>query len=203
MVSKSLNKQVLFFSDVPHLVISSACYNEDLVADQLRLFFGDIQNKQFFTDKVEDKQVKIIYGIEETLPKFLSSKFPQAESLHLASGLLQSKENEFEGLQIVCFQNRFLVKLIQDQQLLFMQQMEFKTAEDVCYHLLNICKQSEVKDPEINISGMIESNSPLLVEIEKYFSRVLLNRPAPGTFAPSQNQPEAKHYFTHLFSLSL
>jgi hypothetical protein len=81
----------------------------------------------------------------------------------------------------------------------FINTFSYNTADDVLYILLNTCKQFEVDNIPVEISGMIEMNSPLTKEIRKYFSSVSFTELPPGCNYAEEIANHPAHYFGYIF----
>jgi hypothetical protein len=129
--------------------------------------------------------------------------FPESACFHSSSHQIVKAS---DGYTIRCLVFYDAIKLIlqNNGSLIFTQQYQIKSPENVVYHLLNCCKQHDIEPTEINvnISGMISVDSTLFEHIYNYFLNVTLEQyDDQFTFVETLDQ-FPKHFFTHLTELT-
>ena len=83
----------------------------------------------------------------------------------------------------------------------FINTFSYATTDDVLYILLNTCKQFDAANIPVEISGMIEINSPLSTAIHEYFSSVSFTE-LPGGFNYTEDiTKHPAHYFSYIFAV--
>ncbi len=88
-----------------------------------------------------------------------------------------------------------------DGKLLLINSFPYKTAEDVSYILLNTCRQLEIKNIPIEVSGLIEKDSSLYKELYKYFNMVSLASLPVEVHFPGKTDTHPPHFFSHFFAV--
>ena len=129
------------------------------------------------------------------------TKFPSATISHQYSLLPDSTGLSGTKLFIVFYQNKFSVLCCKQNQLQVIQQFEYANAYDVAYYLLAIAEQYtlDVNEVELQLCGMINENSALYNELDKYFKHLSF-QPLPDVFDYVDDiQALPSHYFAHTF----
>lgn len=170
----------------------------------LNLVHGNLQNDSVvLTDLVTEDGVYNAYRVPLQIQNILNSKFPGAENMHQYSALLKHGRVAADKLFIIFYQNRILVKLTKNAHVMLLNSFLYNAPEDVSYVLLNICKQFDVKNIPVEVSGLIERESSLFKEIYKYFEVIdFASLPERANYSEQITEQPA-HYFSHIFAYNL
>jgi hypothetical protein len=107
--------------------------------------------------------------------------------------------------RVIFYNDKFITAFFIDGALQLLQTFSYQTPEDVSYYLLLISNQFNVKPSQINlnISGLIDTQSPLYGELTKYFEEVNYEGIplSYGTNGILEEYPT--HYFSPLLKMSL
>jgi hypothetical protein len=191
----SYNESVL----IPFTLYSSL-ENESV----LNLVHGNLQNDSVvLTDLVTEDGVYNAYRVPLKIQNVINSKFPGAENIHQYSALLKQTATAGDKLFIIFYPNRILVKLNKNGHVALINSFVYNTPEDVSYILLNICKQFDVKNIPVEVSGLIERDSILFKEIYKYFEVIDFASLHGGANYSEQITRQPAHYFSHIFAYDL
>jgi predicted metal-dependent RNase len=106
-------------------------------------------------------------------------------------------------LCIIFYVHKIVVTLIKDGKYQLVNSFCYSKAEDVTYILLDICQQFQLKDVALEISGLIEANSPLYTQIHKYFQSIVLSPFPENRNCTEEITQHPSHYFSHIFALDL
>jgi uncharacterized protein YuzE len=83
----------------------------------------------------------------------------------------------------------------------FINTFSYDTANDVLYIMLNTCKQFDVENIPVEITGMLEMNSSLSLEIHKYFSPVSFTQLPAGHNYSEEITKYPAHYISYIFAI--
>lgn len=193
-ISYSFNESIL----TPVIYYNSIQNNENM-----NLVYGDLNNGIVLTDDVKEKSLYNIYRIPVDIHKAIEDQFPTAKFFHQYSLLVKQLPDTGNIMKIIFYQNKIVITLLKKDKLQIVQTFSYATAEDVVYHMLNICCQFLVEEINVELSGMIEKDSGLFKEIHKYFLMTGFSN-LPGDLAyPESIKEFPPHFFSYLFSIVL
>lgn len=209
-LSKSYHKVVVSYNFAGSLLVPEALYNENANSASLTMVYGDLNQGEAFSCFLPDWQLYNIYRVPAGLHQLLSEHFKQSSFFHAYTLLLKGLKTknsapEPDEITLVFYNNNLLCSLLQNGKLQLLKTFDYETAEDVIYHLLNMCRQFGVDCEKImvNVSGFIDSHSSVYTELEKYFMNIVLAE-RPGAFTYDAAFDEyPRHFFTTLFNTAL
>lgn len=184
---------------VPHEFMTGTA-NEAM----LELVFGDTKETVMRTDYIEGHMIHNVYRVPAIIDAALTRYYEKAVFVHLFSILPKIIQDEASYLYCIFDTGQFIVLAQKAGKLQVVQHFSYKTADDVAYQMLNICKSFEldVKETRVHLSGMIDAASPLYAEIFKYFLELYFE-PIPEQFTyPEDINNYPVHYFSHLFAVT-
>lgn len=156
------------------LVVPERYAHEETESAMLSLVFG-ADDQPVFSDVLGFKKMlghvsaKNIYRVSRAVHEALLKIFPSARVMHSTS--LQLAEEVESKIDVTFYPHEMKVLLFDGGLLRLCRQFTYKTPADAAYQLLNVCHQHAL-NPEtipLNLQGMIEADSNLLRELEKYF----------------------------------
>lgn len=139
------------------------------------LIYGTANRGLILSEPVEGWSMYNIYRVPRDIHAFLQGKFNAGKYWHFCSLLLKSIQQgsptDGSAMHIVFYQNDLTLAVFNNAQLQLVQSYDFQTPEDVAYYLLVICRQFSFSPSEVQlyISGLIDEESALFTEINKYF----------------------------------
>jgi hypothetical protein len=109
-----------------------------------------------------------------------------------------------ESISVVFYPSRVLVAVTNNKQLQLLQSFSYQAAEDVSYHLLNVCNQLSLSAATVPVllAGMIDASSTVYTEIQKYFNHADLDV-FPAAAATPALQEYPSHFFSPLLKLAI
>jgi hypothetical protein len=166
----------------------------------LKLVHGDMDmNTILLTDIITEYGICNIYRVPENIVNLFKSKFPDAHNRHLYSVLIKQYPPGDDKLLVIFYPQKIIVKLNKDGQTQILNSYKYQTAIDISYILLNICKQFNVYNIPLELSGMIEQESALYAEIHKYFETMnFAQLPSQVKYSEEITRNPA-HYFSPIF----
>jgi len=195
-------KVYITYSFGESVLIPFALYKPAENENVLNLIHGDIQNNtSILIDTIDKSGIYNIYRVPDAINNVFESKFPGAVNRHQYSLLLQQLPAKEDKLFIIFYPQKIVLRLTKNGRTELLTSFYYHTAEDVSYILLNVCKQFEVENIPVELSGLIDKDSGLYKEIYKYFeSTVFASLPASSNYAEEITQ-QPTHYFSHIFAV--
>ena len=195
----------IFFDFQESVLVPDKFYNIENEDDILNLMFGikdSIVKSEKFNLSNRDKSADVInvYRIEHEVNSLVNTYFPGTKTYHSSTMQVKDAEN---GLNVSLFNNSIKVLLKEDGEFKFIKHFNYKTPVDVVYCLLDVCKNYNVSPENIvvKLKGMIDKESNLYKEIEKYFMLVKFETPAPEVSFNLPVDELSNHYFVNLTHL--
>lgn len=204
VLTRNFKKVHIIYSFPESVMIPFSLYSSHENDNVLNLIHGDLPNDTItFTDIIAGKGIYNTYRVPEAIVNVLKSNFPYATDTHQYSILLKDSATAGDRMRLIFYPKKFVMFLKQDDNTKFINTFFYDTAEDVSYILLNSCRQYEVENIPVEISGLIEENSTLYKEIYKYFSHVKLSVLPAGCDYSDEIAKHPAHYFSHIFAADL
>lgn len=202
LLSGNFKKVFIMYSFGESVLIPVALYSSPENKNVLNLIHGDIENDvSILTDIIVDNGIYNTYRVPAQILNVFTSKFPDAVNRHQYSVLLEQLSAKEDKLFIIFYPQKIVLKLDKNGRTEFINSFYYNNAEDVTYILLNVCKQFEVENIPIEVSGLIEKDSALYKEIYKYFESVsFASLPAGSNYSEEITQ-HPSHYFSHIFAV--
>ena len=202
LLSGNYKKVYIMYSFGECVLIPFSLYNSHENINVLNLIHGDLQsNVSVLTDVITENGIYNSYRVSTPVLRVIKSKFPDAVNRHQYSVLLKQVPAEGNKLLIIFYLKKVVVMLHKNGGPQFINTFAYDSAEDVLYILLNTCKQFEVKNIPVEISGMIEKNSALSQDIHKYFSSVSFAELPAGCNYSEEITKHPSHYFSYIFAV--
>lgn len=202
LLSGNFKKVYIMYSFEESVLIPLSLYSSRENTNVLSLIHGDLQNNvSVLTDFIVESGIYNTYNISTPLLNVLKSKFPDAANRHQYSVLLKQVPAEEDKLLIIFYLRKIVMMLNKNGSTQFINTFSYDTTDDVLYILLNACKQFEVDNIPVEISGMIEKNSPLSTGILEYFSSVRFTELPAGSNYSEDITKHLPYYFSYLFAV--
>ena len=202
LLAEKFKKVCIIYSFAESVLIPFALYSSLENENVLNLVHGDFHtNTSVLTDLVTESGVYNTYRVSGSILNTFQSKFSDAINMHQHSALLKQPKPEGDKLKIIFYPGRIVLMLNKKGRTELVNSFCYNTPEDVSYILLNTCRQFEVENIPIEVSGLIEEDSALYKEIYKYFETVhFASLPAGSNYSEEITQ-QPSHYFSHLFEV--
>jgi hypothetical protein len=197
-LKKNYNKVDVSYSFSENVLLPDNM-NSSHQSEALSLLFGDSVGKKGLVDQLDEKKMVNAYRVPMVIHDYLKMEFPLASFEHQYSFLVKQLKGE-TYLQSVFYPNKMVVMLAVNGELQLVNSFYYATKEDAAYHLLSIKNQYKLDDVNLELSGMIEEDSPLYKEIHKYFLNCSFQTSECRCTEEISKYPS--HYFSHLFSLA-
>lgn len=199
-LSKPYQKVTVVYSLPESALIPLPLYDSESVSDALDLLFGTVQSDAVvLTDLITEQGYYNCFRVPDTIHDIVEKQFPVHTSFHQYSGLAGSHSSGENKLFIIFYSQKLVVSLFADGKCRLVNSFNYQFAEDVSFYLLTIREQHQVPDIPLEVSGFIEKDSTLYIELYKYFKDISFS-PLPGFCEYSDEILHyPSHYFSHLF----
>jgi hydrogenase maturation factor HypF (carbamoyltransferase family) len=166
--------------------------------------YGDVGQGQIKTDFLFRHNIHNVYKVDDEIVKAVSNKFPFVNSSHQYSLLPDVVGLAGNKLHVIFYQNKCVVVCCKQNQLHLIQQFDYTNAQDAAYYLLAIVQQHkmDVNEMAVVLSGMINENSTLYIELHKYFKHLSFATLPTSFNYVTDIETLPSHYFAHLFSIA-
>ncbi len=211
-LSRSYNKVTVVYYFPESILVPEEIYNESLNQSSLDLIYGDLNKGQVLVDHLADWELYNVYRVPPPVHELLGAHFPKGRFFHAYTMILKRQAQlkslkQLEGDEglLILYPNKFVFGFFRNENLQLLQTFEYETAEDVVYHVLNVCLQFQVNCEQIvlRISGLMDEHSALYTALQKYFLHVEFNsRPNELRYKVDFNEYPA-HFFTSFFNFVL
>jgi len=141
------------------------------------------------------------YRIPTSTYEALQSQFPHAGNMHQYSLLLKEPATLENKLCIIFYTRKIVVSLIKDEKYQLINSYNYHSPEDVGYILLNLCRQFDIQNIRIEVSGLLEENSALYKELYKFFTDISFKILSEKTIVSEEIAKYPSHYFSYLFAI--
>jgi hypothetical protein len=141
------------------------------------------------------------YRIPTAIYEIMQSQFPHAESMHQYSLLLKEPARLEDKLCIIFYTRKIIVSLMKDEKYQLINSYNYHSPEDVGYILLNLCRQFDIQNIRLEVSGLLEENSALYKELYKFFTDINFKILSETTVVSEEIAKYPSHYFSYLFEI--
>jgi len=202
LLTSSFKKVSITWSFKESVLIPFNLYSSMENENVINLIHGDIApGTHILTDLIAARGVYNAYRVPASFYHLLQSGFPDAEHIHQYSVFLNSLQAKSNGLFVIFYPNRIVVRLNKGGRIEFVNSFSYSTAEDVSYILLNTCKQFEVSNVPLEVAGLINKNSNLFKEIYKYFAVINFAELPKTCHYTEEILTQPAHYFSYIFAI--
>jgi len=166
------------------------------------LMFGENRTTLCFHDNVKDQRIKAVYRLPQKIYDTVNAAFPKSSFSHATCSQLAAGKEDL--LQCIVYHNNIKLILFKEGALQIVRLVEYASPADVCYQLLNTCRQFGMSPDSVNVllSGMIEKHSNLYKEIYRYFLNISFSALPEGVALDHRLEEYPHHFYTHLISLA-
>lgn len=185
-------------------LVPASHHNIEINKALTELSFGNLQKNLVLSDKVDSWDIYAVYRVPREVHSALQTKFRSGKYWHFNSLLLlgvdRTSINAVE-MRLYFYPDKFIVMLLNQDNLLHLQTYFYQVPEDVAFYLLSLCRFHGVKPDEIKLSiaGLIEADSALYYELGRYFLHLDW---IESVIPENSNSEYPSHYFSPLVEMS-
>jgi hypothetical protein len=204
LLQQPFGKITIIYAYPYSILVPHQYMKHELKKEMLELIYGDVHDADIKADYMYRHQLYNVYSVPKQVESVVGYLFSADNSTHLYSLLPDVLKETGDNMYCIFNSNHFTGMLMKAGKLQLMQTFDYKTPEDVAYHLLHLCESFDVKASEatLHLNGMIDTSSSLYQEIGKYFMHLKFGT-LPGNFSYPEGMDEyPPHFFSHLFALA-
>jgi len=211
MLNNRVARVVMVYHYPDSTLVPENYFQADLNRSVLDLMFGDAEKGLVMSEKVDVLPVYNVYRIPPDIHRLFQQKFTSSSYWHyytLQLSFFQVEKDspaDLARIRVMFYADKFIVGAFRDGELLIMQSFNYQTPEDVSYYLLTVLKAHEVRQEDVvlKISGLIDEDSILYTELNKYFQYLVWD-PLPAAIDPAGILKQfPSHYFSPLVRMAL
>lgn len=201
MLEEAYYQVLIAYSFRKQLIVPASSYRKNDGGFLLSTLLGNCGSVSVVSEAIPEWQLYNVYAVPDIVHERLSRQFPKATFRHQQSLALR---NTNAGLDQGCLQvdfttDDFSVLAVSNNKLLFAGSFEYTSPADVLYYLLRVCQQYGLsqQDVQLQLSGLIDSNSALYKELYQYFIHISFR---DAMWSDTREYPA--HFFTSLNELA-
>jgi hypothetical protein len=199
IVNRNLESVTVVYTLSDAVVVRSGDYEKKHLKGNLNRLFGDLYESTYFSEEIQGTESTTVYRVPTDLYELMQNQFPNSKHYHQYSLLLQQAPSEADLIQAVFYPGYMIVHARRNGQLQLMSQYNFQTAEDVCWHILNVKEQLQLNEAKLLISGFLDPKSRIYQEMTRYFSNISLDSIPPGVKIDEEMERLPAHFFSYIF----
>lgn len=185
------------------LLIPDIYSESGLHEEMLNLTFGENEFMIVKSDYLKEQSLLNIYRIPVSIEELCQQYFREATLFHSTTKQIQI-ESDSTHLTCIIFYQRVKIILFKEGKLQIAQQYEYKTQEDVAYHLLNTCERYHISASEIKLrlKGLVVKESKLYEYLYNYFLDINLATTNSRVALTPHIVQQTKYFLSHLIDLA-
>lgn len=198
----------VIYNSIESSLIPLSGFSADLSEPLMDFSFGAAPRRTVLSEPIASEAIVNLYRLPEELYNSMRRLYPQARHQHIYSAMvpLYKKEAVHNAyIKVEFYTERYILLIYKDQQLLLANSYNYQTPEDVVYYMLALCEQLEISAKEVRIAaaGLIDGQSPLFAEINKFFAWVNFDAGPESADLSAVSSEYPSHYFANLIKLAL
>ncbi|MBC8046556.1 MAG: DUF3822 family protein [Fimbriimonadaceae bacterium] len=192
------------------MLVPETLFEEELAGDYLKYNTHVAEKETTEVNYIRGLTIKNVFVIYKELKKYLSATFPNAKIFHTSTALLeyiQAHKNDMHAAQLIfdVRQDHMHIIYLENKELKFCNQFQFKNKEDFLYFALLVSDQLQIDRnvSDLKLCGYIIEDSVLYNELYKFFRNIGFINTPDHLKLPAASEITSLHYYTTLFSLHL
>ena len=192
-------KKVLVCYCFPESALLPEKFYEGSRESLLNMLYGDLEEGIILTDVITGENKHNIYRVPFAIHNAVTAQFPLAIFTHQYSNLVKKLSSEKDILYVIFYPGKFIISLMKDGLLQIIQTYDYRSAVDMVYYMLTICKQFDTKIIPLRVAGIINENDELLSELNRHFSQISFDTLQADMSLSGDIKELPAHYFSPLF----
>ncbi|MFT3827765.1 MAG: DUF3822 family protein [Chitinophagaceae bacterium] len=209
-LQQSFREAFVIYNYADSNLLPERYFHIDMSKPATELVYGNARRGLMLSEKVQGWNLYNIYRIPRETHALLQQKFAAGKYWHYYTLFLtqQKNNNEDEGkesIHVIVAADQFVVAVFKEKKLALLQTYGYQTPDDVSFHLLAICSQLQLNPEEVKmyISGLIDEQSTLYLELLKYFLQLEWELAPARLNLPQEFSQYPQHYFSPLMKMAL
>jgi hypothetical protein len=203
LMKKNYSETKVFYHVKESVLVPVAQFSTAVAAEFIDLAFGNSASSRVNVENINVAPgIVNVYRSHESWQDIIGRNFRAVTKRHLYSKLVEDIIAKDE-LRLIFYKGSFIIIGVKDGQLKIARSFDFANDADALYHILNVCRQVDIKPGEtlVSICGLISLDSTLFTLLEKYCDTILVND-SPGLTLPAGHEERyPAHYFTSFVNL--
>jgi hypothetical protein len=203
LLKKNYSETKIFYHVRESVLVPTAQFNTAVAAEFIDLSFGNDASSRVNVENINVAPgIVNVYRSHESWQDVISRSFRAVTKRHLYSKLVEDVVTDDE-LRLIFYKDSFIIIAVKDGQLKITRNFDFANDADALYHILNVCRQVDIKLDEtlVSICGLINLDSTLFTLLEQYCDTILINDSPKLTLPAGQEERYPSHYFTSFVNL--
>jgi hypothetical protein len=185
-------------------LIPSKFYKEETNKAVLELLYSDVGSFQIFSEYITAIDAQNVYRVNTGLVEAIAAALPNAIIQHATS--LQINKALLSGTKVFCqiLDRKIKYTVVKEDGLVLVNYANYQAPTDVCYALLRACEFAalDVHDVEVQLTGLIDVNSNLYNELQKFFGNIHIdNQPIEEVAISNDLEQVPYQYIKSLINL--
>jgi hypothetical protein len=209
LLDKSYTETKVYANSPFAVLIPAGQFNKQIAEDYLSVSFGEAHRQVMRYDELSAEMgIVTAFRLDEEVPEQINRRLIMVEFHHvfskMAEHLLQQDNKATDKIKVQFYYKHIIVGVMKNSQLHLVQFFNYQTPEDVLYFLLNICQQLSLHTAQVvlEISGMIDLQSALYNELNKYFATIAMEEVNMKNL-PQDFHHYPPHYLSPFFNLAV
>jgi len=205
-----VNETFLVYNFPESNLVPEAFFDTDTKTPLTNLIYGDVSKELVLEEKIPWWGLYNIYRIPAGVHRLLQQKFPNGKYWHFYSLQLKCHKmfnikEEAQYLKAFFYADKMIALACKSGELQLIQTFQYHDSKDVAYNLLNCCQQLNMSQEEIKLelSGLIEKQSALYNELQKYFLHVSFDNMEDSIKITDELREFPLHYFSSLLKMAI
>lgn len=203
LLKSNFNKAALAINNSKSTLVPNRFFDESQIETYLGKLVDLSQNDVLLINDLPHLDAKNIFALDKGLKTIIEGYFPNAQILHASTLLISgakelSKHRSGHQVYLNVYDSSLQIVLMEDQELLFCNSYEFKTADDFIYFTLLAFDQFKLKPEAIPLylSGQITDDSSIYKLMYRYIRHIhFIQLPNFLHFGPRVKNQTSHHYF--------
>lgn len=197
----------LLYQTLECTLVPEAHYQIDIAQSLMQLVAGDAEKGLVFSEKIPGFEIYNVYRIPSETHKFFQEKIRNGAYWHAHTKWLQTLKSfgaTATVLHTSIHPEHISVAVIQKEDPLLVQSYHYQTPEDISWQLLSILRElkQEPVNVRVHITGMVEEDSSLFIELQKYFLQITLEPYNSSVWTDEVLKSAPGHYFTNYLEIA-
>ncbi|MDB5191948.1 MAG: hypothetical protein JWQ96_1511 [Segetibacter sp.] len=210
LLDKSYASTLLFINNPYSVLIPYTRFNKDIAEDYLNMVHGIPVNGQKEFDKVDvEPGIMNAYCVNKDWLAFTARNLMMVTKQHTYTNLITCLFKRADGfpanlLKVQFYPHYLIIVVLKQNELQLVQTFVYETNDDVLYYLLSTAQNLKIdlEDTTLEVSGMIDLQSGLHVELSKYFKNIKEETVDQALLLMNTTEYPS-HYFTPFYNLAL
>lgn len=206
LLDKNYSETSVYYNLHEAVLVPVGSFNTSIASELLDVAFGNNTSARVNVENINvSPGIVNVYRSNDKWQDIISNYFRAVTKRHIYSKLVEKAIEANENLSVQFYRNEIIIIAAKNGQLQLVRNFNYSHDADVLYHLLNVCKQVDMDATEttLSISGFINTDSGLFLQLQKYFAQLKLNNAETSVLPADQLKQYPLHYFTPFFKLLL